>query len=83
MKALILKTSSGQYDEYQETIEEVWIRDEPFNWPKLYAEYRRLVGGAVNENKSKKKNLLPVISLSDFLRANGFIWIMEYDEHMD
>jgi hypothetical protein len=83
MQILILKSSSGQYDDYQETIEEIWVREESFVWEVLHAEYKRLVKGAMDFNKGRKKDLLPVISLSDFLLANGFSFVPEFNEHLD
>jgi len=83
MQGLIIKHSEGQYDEYREEVDALWIRDEPFNWADLHAEFERLVKGVLEENRGKKKNLIPSITLTQFLYANGFVPVFTFDEQLD
>jgi hypothetical protein len=83
MKGLIIKHSEGQYDDYREEIDALWIRDESFDWPSLYAEFQRLTKGVLEENRGKKKNFVPSITLTQFLLANNFIPVCDFEEQLD
>jgi hypothetical protein len=82
MNALVVKSSHGQYDDYTEVTDSVWVREEPFNWPFLRAEFQRLCEGVRKENQGKQKNLIPTISLEQFLLANDFFPV-DFEEQLD
>lgn len=83
MKGLIIRSSYGTYDDYTENNDALWIRDEEFNWESLYAEFKRLNDGIRQENQGKKKDRIPEITLTQFLYANDFIPIFDFEEQMN
>lgn len=83
MQGLIIKSSYGQYDDYTENIDALWIRNEPFDWASLYGEFLRLNGEARKENSGKKKDHIPELTLTQFLYANEFIPIFQFTEQLD
>ena len=83
MQALIIKHSDGEYDDYREEIDAVWVRDEPFNWTDLYVEFQRLNTAARDENRGKKKGLIPELTLTHFLYANDFVPVFNFVEQLD
>lgn len=83
MKGLLIRSSYGSYDEYTENTDALWVRNEPFDWAALYAEFKRLNDEAVKENKGKETNFTPTLTLTQFLYANDFIPIFEFVEQMN
>ena len=89
MKALIFKSGYGQYSDYEEHINSVWVRDEPFDWEDLQAQFKRITDNITKVNneiskmpKKQRKAFIPHLSLEQFLLANDFVQV-EFQEQRD